>query len=320
MIGPAISGLILHTVGWRAVFLLVPALALPAWLVMWPVARRAPAPGGPESSQRATGPQARRLVLLATAAGTGAALLEVAGSRSQPGWRMAAVAALIVVLWSARRLLPGGIFRLRRGVPAVVGVRGLVGATFTAAEAYLPLLLVREHRWDPAAAGAVLTLAAGMWSIGAWIQGRYPLPQTRHVLSRFGTALLATGTTTVFAAALPGVPVWVAPAGWAVAGTGMGLVYSSTSLLALHLSPPERHGEASSALTMSDALSAAVALAVAGTLFAMFLPANLAAGAPVGAAPFLAGISVAVLTAALSVIGAWRTVPVRHRAEERENA
>jgi MFS family permease len=310
MVGPAVSGLILHTLGWRPVFLLVPALAVPATLVMWPVARAA---GAPERSADAgpvpDGGQVRRRLLLAAVAGTGAAVLQVAGTRPQPVWRVTAVAALVAVLWCARLLLPEGLFRLARGVPAVVAVRGLIGAAFAGAETYLPLLLVREHRWDPAVAGLVLTLGAVSWSIGSWVQGRYPKPDARYRLSRLGTSLLVVGVSTILVTALPGVPAWIAPIGWATGGCGMGMVYSSTSLLVLHLTPQERHGEASSALTTGESLTTSVVLALGGAMFAMLLPARLAADAPAGRAPYLAGVSVAVLAAAMSVVAAWRMRP-----------
>ena len=307
MVGPAVSGLLLHTLGWRSVFLLVPALAVPATLVMWPVARRA----GEAGAERAAtaDPASARRVLLAAVAGTGAAVLQVTASRPQPGWRVVALAALVVVVWCARRMLPAGLFRLVRGLPAVVAVRGLIGASFAGAETYLPLLLVRERRWDPAVAGLVLTLGAVAWSVGSWIQGRRPEPEARYRFSRVGVALLAAGVGVILGSALPGVPAWIAPLGWAVGGGGMGLVYSSTSLLALHLTPPERHGEAGSALTTGESLTMSVVLALGGGLFAALLPARVVEGAPVGHAPFLAALSVAVLAEVLAVVAARRMAP-----------
>lgn len=307
MVGPAVSGLLLHTVGWRSVFLLVPALALPAGLVMWPAVASAPVP----SRERVLGARdgVRRRVLLAAGAGAGAAVFQVAGTRqSTLGW-VVAVLALVVVVLCAHRLLPRGLFRLGRGLPSVVAVRGLIGAAFAGAEAYLPLLLVREHGWEPAVAGLVLTLGAVTWFVGAWIQGRLPDPQARYPLSRIGTALLVAGVATFLVTTLPAVPGWIVAIGWGMAGVGIGMTYSSTSLLALHLSPPERHGEASSALTTSESLTAAVVLALGGAFFALLLPVDVAAQAPAGPAPYLAAIGVPVLAAAISSVAAGRMRP-----------
>ena len=307
MVGPAISGLLLHTLGWRSVFLLVPALAVPAGLVMWPAVQNARLPGS-DVADVVVAPRGavRRRVLLAAGAGTSAAVLQVTAANPHPWLRALAVAAFGAVLWCTWQLLPEGLFRLRRGLPAVVAVRGLIGAGFAGADAYLPLLLVREHGWDPALAGLVLTVGAVSWSGGSWIQGHYPSSEARYRLSRLGTTMLAVGVASIVVTTLPGVPVWVAPVGWAVAGCGIGMTYSSTSFLALHLSPPERHGEASSALTTSESLTSAVVLALGGALFAALLPAGVGATGSAGWAPFLGGTSVALGAALLSVLGARR--------------
>ena len=310
MVGPAVSGLMLHTVGWRGVFLLVPALAVPAGLVLLP-ALRAPVTAagtdfGGEDFERARFVQARRRLLLAVGAGIGAATLQVAGTRTQPAWLAAVVLALAVVAGCAHRLLPGGTFRLRRGLPAVIAVRGLIAATFVATEAFLPLLLVRERGWPPVLAGAVLTTGAVTWSASAWVQGRLTSFPARFRVARLGTVLLAAGVLTCLTVALPAVPAWLVVLGWTLCGAGMGLVYSTMSLLALHLAPPEKHGEASSALTTGESLASAVALAVAGAAFASMLPTGIAAGAPAGPAPYLAGFCVAAVAALIAVAGSGR--------------
>jgi len=302
MAGPAVAGLLLHTAGWRAVFLVVPALAVPATAIVWPVVRGARTPGGTVARD-----VVRRRVLLAAGAGGSAALLQVAASRPERAWTAVAVLSLVAAVWCAARLLPRGVFRLARGVPAVVAGRGLLAAGFAGTETYLPLLLVREHGWDSAAAGAVLSAGTLTWTAGAWLQGRHPEPDLRYRLVRIGTATLATGVAAVVVAAVPGVPVLVAVLGWAVGGAGIGLAYSSTSLLVLHLSPVERHGEAGSALTTSESLTSAVALALAGGLFAAALPSD--GAGPGGAVPYLLGLSVALLGAVLSIPAAHRMRP-----------
>jgi hypothetical protein len=105
---------------------------------------------------------------------------------------------------------------------------------------------------------------------------------------------------------MPGLLVVV---GWGIGGAGMGLSYSSTSLLALHLSPAERQGEASAALTTSEALAGAITLALAGAVFAALLPAGIAQDAPAGSGPYLAGIGVAAVAGVVAVIAARRLAP-----------
>jgi MFS family permease len=328
MIGPVISGLILHAFGWRAVFLLVPALAVPALLLMQPALRATAdqaaadlsaadkTDGGPSDAGTtrritagASSATARRTLLLAAAAGAGAAALQVAGTRTGPVSLSVVLVAVVLLVWSVPRLLPAGSFRLGRGLPAVIAVRGLIGAAFFGAEAFLPLQLVRERGWSPALAGTVLTTGALTWSTAAWIQGRAADPTARFALARIGTTLLAVGVGVATVSVLPAVPAVTAVVGWAITGAGMGLVYSSLSLLSLHLSPPERHGEASAALQTSESLASALALAVAGAAFAALLPAGIGATSSAGAAPYLAGLSIALVTAVIAVAGALRLAP-----------
>jgi hypothetical protein len=56
-------------------------------------------------------------------------------------------------------------------------------------------------------------------------------------------------------------------------------------------------------------LTSAVVLAIGGALFAALLPADVAARAPAGPAPYLAAIGVPVLAAAVAVIAARRMRP-----------
>ena len=307
MVGPAVAGLILHAAGWRAVFLIVPLLAVPALVLMQPALRvdRAPAPDA-APDRRAAG---RRTLLLAAVAGAAAAALQVAGTRTDPLGLAVVLASAGALGWSVPRLLPAGSFRLVRGLPAVIGVRGMVGAAFVGAEAFLPLELVRERGWSPVLAGLVLTTGTVSWSAAAWVQGRVTALPARFRFARLGTALVAAGVLVSLASVLPPVPAALTIAGWAVTGAGMGLVYSSLSLLSLHLTPVERHGEASAALQTSESLASALALALAGAAFALALPAGIGPHAAAGPVPYLAGMSVALLAGVVAALGSWRLNP-----------
>ncbi|MCG6572847.1 MFS transporter, partial [Acinetobacter baumannii] len=57
----------------------------------------------------------------------------------------------------------------------------------------------------------------------------------------------------------------------ALTGLGMGLLYSSLSVVLLSLSPSAQHGAHSSALQLSEAIAVAAMLALAGALFAALL-------------------------------------------------
>ena len=71
----------------------------------------------------------------------------------------------------------------------------------------------------------------------------------------------------------PGWPAAVAIAGWVFAGGGMGLMYPRLSVMTLALSTKDNEGFNSSAMSISDSLGGALALATTGIVFAAFATA-----------------------------------------------
>ena len=59
----------------------------------------------------------------------------------------------------------------------------------------------------------------------------------------------------------------------------MGLGTTAVSVLVLHLAPPAQHAQASSAMSLADALGATVGLAVAGPVYASLAGAGPTPGA-----------------------------------------
>ena len=89
----------------------------------------------------------------------------------------------------------------------------------------------------------------------------------------------------------------------------MGLVYPSLSVLVLHLSPPDRQGQASAGLSMSESLATALALSGAGAAFAARLPTGIGPTSAAGPAAYLTGLSVPMLAAVLAALAAGRLRP-----------
>ncbi|OKI57866.1 MFS transporter [Micromonospora sp. CB01531] len=295
LVGPALAGLIVEHLGWRWVFLAVPAVAVPAVLLIQPGLR---ALGAGVPVRPPAGALAR--IGWACGAGASAALLHHGGQqRGVLGGALVAV-ALGGLLVCAPRLLPAGFLRAGRGLPTVIGLRGLASAAFAGAEVVIPLMLSRERGFSPTAAGLVLTVGALSWSVGSWLQGRIAAPRSAATLPRTGLGCVALGTATVASAVLPGVPVAVAVLGWAVAGLGMGLLYPSLSVLTLELSAPGEQGRNSSALQLGDSLAAATVLALTGAV--------LAAGPAPGPASYAATLAVAAGCGLLGVLIAARVV------------
>ncbi|MGH3844114.1 MAG: MFS transporter [Pseudonocardiaceae bacterium] len=287
LIGPPVSGLVTERLSWHWVFLgLVPVVALAVGLVV-PAVRQL---GQPDPGRSIT-PSRPGLLLAALGAAIGVSALSWASQR--PGAWAAAVAgtALVLLVPSMRRLLPPGVFRARRGVPAVVATRGLLAGAFFAANAYLPLMLTSTHRWTLTGAGIPLVVASLGWSAASGWQGRHPgLP--RHRLLRIGFILLATGTAGLLLVAPAWGTAWLALPLWGIAGIGMGLGYSAVSFLLLQQSSAGEVGFHSSAAQMSDQLSTALLIGTGGALLA-------ALGSPALALPGLLA-----LLAGLGVLGA----------------
>jgi MFS family permease len=285
VVGPGLAGLVAEHLGWRWVFLGVPALFLPA---AW-AARR-----GLVGTGRSTGPpgpaRLGRRLLLATGAAAALTLLSLAAEAGR--WALVPVLLAVTVLAACLPpLLPPGAWRLARGLPSVVGLRGLVAAAFFGAEAFVPLLLSRERGLSPSLAGLSITGSAVTWFVGSWLVSRPWLPWPRTVWIGVGGALMAAGIAVTAAVAVPAVPVAVAFAGWVLAGLGIGLAYPLLSVLLLDLSPPAEHGVNSTALQLAETLGAAVGLSLGGLAFGALLERS-ATGA------YLAVFGVAALLAA----------------------
>jgi len=87
----------------------------------------------------------------------------------------------------------------------------------------------------------------------------------------------------------------------------MGLVYPRTSVMTLALSRPAEQGFNSSALSISDSLGAAIALALTGVVFGLLTrPGSTGAGVSVA---FAGSFGIAVLFAIVAVCVARRVVP-----------
>lgn len=264
LVGPALSGLIVEHIGWRWVFLFVPLFALPAAALLRPALSGLS--GMPSNSTHGW-----HRGLLACGASVGLCLLYLGGQ--QRGNTAAAILmpSMVLALFCTWRLLPRGTLIAAPGLPSVIALRGLICAAFFGTEAFLPLLLSREHGLSPSIVGLALSFGALGWSAGSWYQGHRRNGWSRHRFLRIGTSGVCAGLTFTITAVWPAIPVWLPIAGWTLAGLGMGLISASLSMLALSMSKPDEQGANGSALQLCEAMAVAASMAVGGSLFSALL-------------------------------------------------
>ena len=285
MVGPTVAGVVAEAAGWRWVFLGVVALAVGATLMLLPGLRVLV--DNPEPSSVATG---GRLVLSVVVA-VSVVALDMAGRASAAVGLAAAAAALVVVLVAVRPLLPPGTLVARRGLPAVIALRGAIAATFFATEIYLPYLLQEHYGVSAWLSGATLTVGALGWSAASAVQARLGARLDHLTALRVGAALLLAGVAgELVSAALLLTPVLVG-ASWVVAGAGMGLMFPRISSFVLAASTEREQGGNSAAMSIADAVGGATAISLAGLVFT-----GVGTAADLGA--FVAALS---LTTALAV-------------------
>jgi MFS family permease len=279
LIGPLVAGWLAENVSWRAVFLLVPPLAVPPTLALLPRLR---ADGSrPPATGRAPGvhtqPEIRAGVRVLAGVGLASGVLALqwglgALARSTGARLGLAVLAvgggLLLAGIGFHRLVPAGTLTLRRGLPTVITLRGLYSGAFLGVEAFIPLMLVTERGLSAVEAGLVLTGGALGWTAGSLLQARPGLRVPRHLLLVSGAVIVGLAEGLLVLAVRPPVPAWSALGFWALAAVGMGLGMSSTSVLVLRYSESGQEGRNSSALQLSDAFGGALGIGVAGAVFA----------------------------------------------------
>jgi hypothetical protein len=181
-----------------------------------------------------------------------------------------AAAAVAVALVAVRPLVPKGTLTARRGLPSVILTRGLASAAFFGAEVYLPYLLIEQYSFPATFAGLTLTGGALAWAGGSAIQGRLGARLVHSVAVRIGTVLVLGAITLALVTTALNLSAAVAISGWIFAGGGMGLLYPRLSVMTLALSTKDNEGFNSSAMSISDSLGGALALATTGIVFSAF--------------------------------------------------
>ena len=316
LVGPAIAGFVAETWHWRAVFLgLLPLIALAGTMATRAMrsmpahanaVARAPMPA-PTDVPSAVAASVRRAVpatvhrgwtrryILAVATAVGTGILTTA--LLQPNLALAVLLAALglgIGGFAFHQLTPAGTFRLARGYPTAVLLRGVLTFAFFCVDANITLLLQEVRGWSAFAAGIALSAATVSWSIGSWYQSRHSHRIAPERFVRIGFPIVALGMAGVVLALVPEVPAWIAIPFFAVAGLGMGLSYSQFAIIVLRDAPRDAQGATTAAISLSDALGTALGTGIAGAFIAAGVRAN-AGTAPGLAAAIAMGVFMALL-------------------------
>jgi hypothetical protein len=264
------------TVGWRWAFLSVlPVLVLASALVF---------PGLnalPRAEPLTTGVGVRWALQLAA----GSALL-LGGLTTPSLWTAPLVlgGGALAVQAFARLMRPpaappdprlDGAGRTGSGALAIVAAAAFLAMfAFFAADGFVPLLLTGLRGRSVLEASIVVTTATVAWSIGAWWQARAAATWPGRSMVRLGAVIVAVGIAGVGAALEP-VPLLLPYVAWSVAGVGIGIAYSTISVMGLSLAKPGAEGSTASMVLLSDSLGLAAGAGLGGSAIAMAQAAGL---------------------------------------------
>jgi MFS family permease len=270
LIGPGLAGLLVQISSWRMTFLIVPLLLIGPFLLLVPELKKLPFVATPIRTDA-------KLQITSVLVAIAALSVFQAGASHVGRWSLPVLAVIFIfsigiTAWATKALMPEGFLRMREGIPAVVGMRGVIAAAFFAAEIYVPLALQEIRGVSVALSGGVLTAATITWFGGSWLQGSHKLKLTRQQVLFAGVLLTSTGIAltpvAVFVPTSINAAALVASFVWGIAAFGMGLCFPTLGVLMLDQSPEEEHARHSASLQMSDSFGVIIATAIAGSVLA----------------------------------------------------
>jgi MFS family permease len=286
LIAPAVAGTITDQFGWRWVFwLLLPLIPVVAFITVRPMRAYASTGSGEVRHSRIGA-----AILAAAGIGIFVTSLQFNNAFAAVG---GAVAGLAVGLPSLRRLLPAGVQRAARGLPAIVLCRILATAAFLGADSFIPLAADRIHGASPTKQGFVIIGASLTWTAGQWFIAHHPDIDPRRAV-RWGFATMAVGLAASLPVLISGWPLWVTFFSWAIGGFGMGLLFNPTTVTAMSHADEGAEGLVSSQVNLADAVGFSTMGGIGGAMVAISkrttLPLSGALGINFGLAIVLAGI------------------------------
>lgn len=307
LVGPPIAAGIASALSWRWVFWVVVAPVAVIAAVLATRSHLIGATGSARVSGRDRAAHAR-VAWLGLAIALAAGAVQLGTYELELAWSARTVVGVLGVLGVAvvaPRLLPSGMWVMRRGLPTVMLSRLLASVSFFGTTTYVPLFLVSERGLSLGQAGVILAIGSIGWAAGSWIQSSSRHDGRRERLITFGGIGLAVGILGNLLTAALGLPTALVPVSISVMGLGMGLTTATTSVLMLGLSSEAEHGGSSTSLNLSDVLGSVLGIATGGAVFAALHTTD---GSDAGVFALMWSLTAA---AAVVLALAGRRVPVR---------
>lgn len=281
VVGPALGGLIVDTIGWRWVFYLNLPAGLASIALVW-IFLHDPA-----------GTRARRIdwagSALLAASVTLFLLVLLQGGQAWP-WAspqtfalLALAAATFAAFIRQERRFPEPMLPLDLFADRVISVSTLanvlIGAMLTGTSSFLPLFVQGVQGGSASQAGTVITWMSLGWPIGSTLGGR--------LIQRIGyraTGLLGIGCNSLAAAGLfllrPDSPRWTLGLLLGVLGLGFGFGATAFLISVQNAVDWSRRGIATATVTFMRTVGATVGVAVMGTVLNAGIAARLPDDSP----------------------------------------
>ena len=114
-----------------------------------------------------------------------------------------------------------------------------------------------------------------------------------------GLLLIALGIAGIACVLIPGIPVVVAIVAWGVGGLGIGLAYSTISLVVLETAPPDQEGTATASMELASVLGSALGTGLGGVIIGFAAAAGSSPGSGIVVVDilFIAVIGITIQTA-----------------------
>jgi MFS family permease len=293
LVGPALAGIVADAVGWRWVFLgLAPVLPLAIVMILPALKILTP------STSSGSWNMHRLFAALGLVVGSGMTLAGLQVS-AIPFAIVLTLSGLVIGIPSLHGILPAGTLKVKAGMPAAIATMGLLSLGFFGGDAFLPLTIISIRGQNTLVAGAALTAATLTWSAGSWIQARLAPRQGRRLLVTAGLILIVLGLAGITSVLNPVIPVAIAVVAWGVAGLGMGLAYSTVSLVVLETAPADQQGSATASMELASMLGSALGAGLGGAIIALVTASGNVPGTGIGVVDLLviAIIGIAILAA-----------------------